>query len=250
TLSDALLDVARSSLDEGEALVVDLELEYGSRRRVASDAVVLSFPLKIHDRVACVAAVEVGDKHRRDLESLMRRLQWGVSWLEAFHLRSQGAQDESTIDRLVIALLMTATAARGHSCKQAVTAFVTELASRLDCERVSCGFVKGRSVKVMSLSHTGHFGRQMNLVNAIGRAMEEAVAQQATINYPEPPGSGVVTHNHQKLAGLENGGAILTVPLPAGGGVAGALCLERSAAKPFDVDTVKLCESLVSIVGP
>src|SRR5690606_18742864 len=170
TLSDALLDVARSSLDEGEALVVDLELEYGSRRRVASDAVVLSFPLKIHDRVACVAAVEVGDKHRRDLESLMRRLQWGVSWLEAFHLRSQGAQDESTIDRLVIALLMTATAARGHSCKQAVTAFVTELASRLDCERVSCGFVKGRSVKVMSLSHTGHFGRQMNLVNAIGRA--------------------------------------------------------------------------------
>src|SRR5690606_34812894 len=54
TFSDALLDVARSSLDEGEALVVDLELEYGSRRRVASDAVVLSFPLKIHDRVACV----------------------------------------------------------------------------------------------------------------------------------------------------------------------------------------------------
>jgi len=250
TLSDVLLDVARSSLDEGEALVVDLELEYGSRRRVASDAVVLSFPLKIHDRVACVAAVEVGDKHRRDLESLMRRLQWGVSWLEAFHLRSQGAQDESTIDRLVVALLMTATAARGRSCKQAVTAFVTELASRLDCERVSCGFVKGRGVKVMSMSHTGHFGRQMNLVNAIGRAMEEAVARQASINYPEPPGSGVITHNHEKLAGLENGGAILTVPLPTPGGIVGALCLERSAAEPFDIDTVKLCESLTSIVGP
>ncbi len=250
SVSEALLDVARHSLEEGEALVVDLAAEYGTRLPVESDSVALSFPLKVHDRVACVAAIEVGNKQRRDLEAVMRQLQWGVSWIEAFHLRSQNVQDESTIDRLVTALLMTATASRGESCKQAVTTFVTELASRLDCERVSLGFCAGRGVKVMSLSHTGQFGRQMNLVNAIGRAMEEAVGQAASVNFPEPSGNGVITHNHEKLAGLQNGGAILTVPLPAAGKTVGAICLERSAADPFDEDTVKLCDTLASVVGP
>lgn len=249
-VSEALLDVARSSLDDGEALVVDLALEYGQRLAVDDDTVALSFPLTVGGRVACVAAVVVGNKQRRDIEAVMRQLQWGVSWLEAFHLRSQNAHDEHTIDRLVTALLMTATAARGESCRQAVTAFVTELAGRLDCERVSCGFTSGRSVKVMSMSHSGQFGRQMNLVNAIGRAMEEAVSQHRAVNYPEMPGNGVITHNHEKLAGLQNGGAILSVPLIAAGEAVGAICLERSAAEPFDHDTVKLCETMAQVVGP
>jgi RND family efflux transporter MFP subunit len=249
-VSEPLLDVARASLEEGEALVVDFQLEYASRYRVRPDSIGLSFPLRIQDRVMCVAAIEVGDKHGRDIEAVMRQLQWGVSWLEAYFLRSQGFQDESTIDRLVTALFMTATASRGQSCKQAVTSFVTELATRLDCERVSCGLLSGRNVKVISMSHTGQFGRQMNLVNAIAKAMDEALEQDRAINYPEPSGNGVITHNHEKLAGQQNGGAILTVPLHRAGKHLGAICLERSSDKPFDSETVKLCESISAIVGP
>ncbi len=249
-VSEALLDVARSALEEGEAIVVDLDREYASRFTVQPDSVALSYPLKIQDEVVCVAAVEVGGKERQDLEAVMRQLQWGVSWLEAFFLRYQAADDESTIDRLVTALYMTATASKENSCKQAVTSFVTELATRLSCERVSCGFVSGKHVKVASVSHAGQFGRQMNLVNAIGKAMDEAIEQNAPINYPEPPGSGRITHNHESLARQQNGGAILTVPLIADGKNTGAICIERSTGDPFDNDTVQLCESIASVVGP
>jgi len=248
--SEALLDCARSSLEDGEALVVDLLREYGNRYPVARDSVAFCFPLSIGERVVCVAAVEAGNKDGQDLEATMRQLQWGVSWLEAFFLRYQNADDEATIDRLVTALYMTATASREQSCKEAVTSFVTELASRLDCERVSCGFMSGRNVKVESVSHTGHFGRQMNLVNGIAAAMTEAIEQNASVNYPEPDGNGRITHNHENLAHQQNGGAILTVPLVAGGRSTGAICIERSTPEPFDKDTVALCESIASMVAP
>lgn len=247
---EALVQAARSALEEGEALVVDLQQEYGSQYTVAADSVALCFPLIMEGRTVCVAAIEAGRKDSQDLESAMRQLQWGVSWLEAFHLRWQSADDEATLDRLVTALYMTATAAREHSFRSAVTTFVTELASRLQCERVSCGFLSGRNVKVESVSHTGHFGRQMNLVNGIAAAMTEAIEQNASINFPEPEGNGRITHNHERLAGQQNGGAILTVPLVAGGKNIGALCLERATSEPFDEDTVALCESIASTVGP
>ncbi len=249
-VAEALLDVARSSLDEGEAIVVDMQREYGGQLAVAADAVVLAYPLKIEDRIVCVAAIELGDKQHQDLERAMRELQWGVSWLESFFLRDQSTQDEATLDRLVTALYMTATVSREPTAKQAVTSFVTELASRLGCERVSCGFKSGRRIKVESVSHTGQFGRQMNLVNAIEKAMDEAVVQNTLINFPEPQGNGIITQNHQHLARLQNGGAVLTLPLIADGEIIGAICLESPDATPFDDETVQLCDSIVSVVAP
>lgn len=248
--SEALLEAARAALEEGEALVVDLQQEYGSRVAAAGDSVALCFPLRIEGRVVCVAAVEAGDKDKQNLEAAMRQLQWGVSWLEAFFLRYQNADDEATIERLVSALYLSASAARETSFKAAVSGFVTELASRLDCERASCGFLSRRHVKVQSLSHSGQFGKQMNLVNGISAAMTEAVEQGTSINYPEPDGNGRITHHHESLARQQNGGAILTVPLVAGDRQLGALCIERSTAERFDADTVALCESVASIVGP
>ena len=47
-------------------------------------------------------------------------------------------------------------------------AFVTRLATVLDCDRVSLGFVKGNHVKVNLLSHSADFGKQTNLARAIG----------------------------------------------------------------------------------
>jgi hypothetical protein len=249
-LSEALLDVARSSLDEEEAIVVDLYHEYGGQFEVEQDSIALAFPLKIQERIVCVAAIEIGDKKNQDIEAVMRQLQWGVSWLESFFLRDQTQEDESTIDRLVTALYITATVSSAATNKQAVTGFVSEMATRLQCERVSCGFMSGKHVKVESVSNTGHFAQQMNLVNAIGKAMDEAVEQNTLINYPEGPESGLITHNHEILSHQQNGGAILTLPLIAGGENIGALCFERPVSEAFDDDTVQLCDSIASVVGP
>ncbi|MBX2867973.1 MAG: efflux RND transporter periplasmic adaptor subunit [Acidiferrobacterales bacterium] len=247
---EALIDVAKECLEDGEAIVVDLEIEYSQRYPVRPGSTGLAFPLIISDQTACVVALEVLQTDPEELPRIMRQLQWGVSWLEAFYLRYQASEDESTIDRLVTALYLTSAASRESSCKEATTYLVAELATRLDCERVSCGFIDGRRMKVESLSHSGQFGRQMNLVNSIGKAMEEAAQQNSVINYPDATGSGRITHQHQNLAMLQNGGAILTVPLVAEGRNIGAITLERSIAESFDEDTAQLCETVGTIIGP
>ena len=249
-----LTEVAQAALEDGEAIIVDLSAELGPERAGGRNIVGLGFPLAIQDEAVCVAAVAVDTSGYRggddEIAEVMRQLQWGVSWLEAFFLRFRVADDEATIDRLVTALYLTARASKEKTCKQSVTTLVSEIATRLDCERVSCGFLKGRRVKVESVSHTGHFGRQMNLVNGIGKAMEEAINQNGVINYPEPDGNGKITHHHEALSRQQNGGAILTVPLVADGRHIGALCLERSVAEPFDEEAVSLGESVASVMGP
>lgn len=236
-----LTRVAQAALEDREPIVMESDDGSGTA---------LAYPLVIRETIPCIAVLRVGATADAEVAAAMRQLQWGVSWLESYTLRHVSASDESTIDRLVTALYLSATTTASGSFREAVTAFVTELATRLDCERVSCGFRRRRHVRVDSVSHTGQFGRQMNLVNAIGRAMDEAVEQGVSINYPLADGSGLVSMHHEALSRQQNGGAILTVPIPLRDEFVGAICIERSTGEPFDEETVELCESIASVLGP
>ena len=46
-VSEAIIEVARSSLDEAQALVIDLQKEYGSTLSVNADSVGVSFPVQL-----------------------------------------------------------------------------------------------------------------------------------------------------------------------------------------------------------
>ncbi len=129
---------------------------------------------------------------------------------------------------------------------------MTELASRLNCDRVSIGFAKGKQVKVHALSHSAQFGKQMNLIRSIGMAMAESVDQQAVLLYPEPAESGYrVLQSHEQLARAHGDGAVCTLPFVRPDGSAfGAMTLERAVPEPFDRDELALCDGVASMVGP
>jgi RND family efflux transporter MFP subunit len=130
-------------------------------------------------------------------------------------------------------------------------AMVTELASRLHCERVSIGFLRGGQVRLDAVSHSAHFKERTNLLRAVAKAMEEAVDQGTTVTCPPVHGTlPAVTRAHEALARSQEVGAILTVPLAANGKVVGAMTFERSAERPFDLSTVDLCEAVAGLAGP
>lgn len=247
--SRVLVDVARASLTEEQPLVVDLQAEYGDDVAVMPDTLAVAYPLMVSGRPHCVVAVELPSRSDRELEHVMRELQWGAAWLETALLRAQMQEDEETIGRLANALYLAAAASGEERAQAAVTSFVTDLASRLECERVSCGFLRRGRVRVAALSNSGQFGRQMNLVNAIGAAMDEALDQNTIINYPADD-EELIVRRHRELTKHHDGGAALTVPLIVNGRKFGAVTLERADAEPFDDDTVQFCRTLASVVGP
>ncbi|MBI4168411.1 MAG: histidine kinase, partial [Acidobacteria bacterium] len=141
----------------------------------------LAYPVWVGDRLSGVAALQIAPRPQIQLQPAMRLLQWGVAWLQNWILRQAAEPDAHVRKRLTAALELAALVLEEEGFQAAATAFVTELATRLRCDRVSLGFVKGGQVRVRALSHSAQFGKHMNLIRAIGLAMGESADQRAIL---------------------------------------------------------------------
>ncbi|MGH7302964.1 MAG: HlyD family efflux transporter periplasmic adaptor subunit [Candidatus Rokuibacteriota bacterium] len=220
----------------------------------ARDRYDVAYPIQAGGDVYGVVALDLAPRPERDLEGVLRQLQWGAGWVEllAHRLgaRTELAPAEAARQRLQTVLDLLTTALGHERFYGAASAFVTALATRLGCERVSIGFVKRGRARVRAVSHSAHFGKQTNLVRAIGAAMDEAIDQQGTVVYPAPAGREPrVVRAHTELARQAEPGAICTIPLIEGRRFVGALTLERSADRPFDAMTIELSGVLAAVVG-
>jgi hypothetical protein len=154
-------------------------------------------------------------------------------------------------ERLKVVLDLLATTLSQRRFSTVASAFVTELATRLGCDRVSYGVVQKRRVTVRALSHSAHFAAKATLLRHIEGAMEEALDQRAVVVVPPIPSDQPrVSVAHEALARQFGAGAICTLPLVDGGKVTGLLTLERGVGQPFDRGAVDLCEAVASFVGP
>ena len=92
----------------------------------------------------------------------------------------------------------------------------------------------------------------MNLVRAIGEAMDESVDQMATLVYPAAEGQeNRVMKAHEALAREHGDAAILTIPfVDRDGKPFGAMTLERCEGEPFDEDAQGLADSVAALLGP
>jgi len=211
----------------------------------------IAYPIEVSGKVHGVVVLEVDQRFGHEIQTIMRQLHWGASWLEVMLRRTEAMKAADTNERLQTVLDLIASVLEHGRFQQAAMAFVTRLATKLDCDRVSLGFQHRGHLRVRALSHSAEFGKQMNLVRAIGSAMDEAIDQAAVIVYPQPPEAApLVTRAHEELARQHGAGTICTVPLRSDGKVLGGLTLERPADKAFDQGTIELCEIVAALAGP
>jgi RND family efflux transporter MFP subunit len=209
----------------------------------------VALPLLVDEQLFGVVAVALGDGGH--VRRAMRQLQWGAAWIEVLLRREQSRSDERQRERTITAFDMVAAVLEQARIQDACNALVTELAMRLDCDRVSVGFLHGGRAEVAAISHAAQFGRRMNLVRDIAAAMDEAIDQQAVVLYPpRDDWEYRVTQAHAELAAGHRAGSILTVPLHGHAATFGALTFECFTGSVFDQDTVELCDTVASVVGP
>jgi multidrug resistance efflux pump len=248
-----LAEVAERALAERQGLVIKRDPEPGESDRERFD---VAYPIQIQGQPHGVVAIDITARAESELQAVTRQLQWGAGWLEVLLHRLKASRPDpdstaATSERLKILLELVTSPLDHERFYSASTAFVTALATRFDCDRVSLGFVSGGRVRVRAVSHSAQFRKQANLMQAIAGAMDEASDQHATIVVPPPAGSvGRVTRAHETLARQQGSGAICTVPLAAGPRVVGALTLERPAGQGFDATTVEVCEAIAAVAGP
>ena len=211
----------------------------------------IGYPIKVSGALYGTSVLEVTQQSEGELHAMMRQLQWGTAWLELFCLRDGLALEKDTRERIQAALDLVATSVGHRDFYTSALSLVNTLATKLACDRVSIGFVKGGRARVTALSHSAEFKEETNLIQGICDAMDEAIDQREIIVYPPPTGgASVVTQTHAQFAKADGGAALLSLPLEAGGQTVGAILLERPSERPFDQKSVDLCRSVASLVGP
>jgi len=242
-----LTGAAERALRERRGLL----LEGDSAEKTYPEAYHIAYPLEVSGKLHGVVVLEVEQHPEGQIQTIMRQLHWGAAWLEVLIRRTEALKSAEVNDRLQSVLDLVASAVEHEGSYEAAMAFVTRLATALDCDRVSLGFVSRGHVRVSVLSHTAEFGKQTNLMRAIGSAMDEAMDQHEVVIYPlSPDATPLVTRAHEELSRQHGAGAILTIPLENKGRFIGGLTLERPADNPFDKATVETCEIAASVVGP
>lgn len=218
-----------------------------TRNARRQDPVFVAHPILVDDELYGAVALELEGRPESALRDLVRRLGWGIGWLEALARRKTFTSKA----RLVTVLELIATALQHDRFQAAATAVATELATTFGCERVSIGFMKGRHIEVHALSHSAAFSKKTNLVRALEGAMDEAADQLATVVFPaRKDGPVQVTRAHAELLKQHGTGAVCTIPLTAGPRVLGAMVLELPPGAEFDARTTELCEHAALLVGP
>ena len=245
-----LTGAAERSLKERRGLLVEKDADPASPNHFPEN-IHVAYPIEVEGKLHGTVVLGVDETDRNAVQAIMRQLHWGAAWLEVLIRRTQGATSDAVGQRLEKAIDLLASAVENERFNEAAMALVTRMANSLECDRVSIGFSSGRRTKVTAVSHSADFGKQTNLVRAIGSAMDEAADQQAAVVYPAPPDTiPLANHAHGELQRQHGSGAICTIPLELKGRAIGGLTLERPADKPFDPATVELCETVAAIVGP
>jgi RND family efflux transporter MFP subunit len=210
----------------------------------------LAYPVRLDGEIRGVVGVEIAWRPEARLQAAMRELQWGACWLEVL-LRRHADPTEAERQRLKLALDLVSTLLELPSLKESTTAFTTELATRLGCDRVTLGLLEGKRVRVAAVSHSPQFEKRANLMRAIERAMEEAIDQEELVVYPgEREGRPVVARAHEALLHESEAGSATSIPLEHGGRVVGALTFERAAGHRFEAPTLEVCAAVASVAGP
>jgi hypothetical protein len=234
----ALADVA---MGQGKPV---LRASSGERSLLACPVVVSGVPCG-----CCV--VELTARSEPALREAMSALLWGCAWLRdrVRQKRVEIASAES--QRTAHALEVLAAALDQDRFVQAATAAVTEVATRLQCDRVSLGFTKGHAIELVAVSHSSSTDRTASLSQRLEAAMLEAVEQRTSLIYPPIDEDAVYAcQAHAALAQQNAGETVLTVPLFLHDRFVGAILAERPAQRPFDQATLDVVAASSAALAP
>ena len=134
----------------------------------------LCYPLLPDDGIRGVVVIEVLDQPSAVLQGILRQLHWGIFALEHHLHGTDAAAATAARERVFSVLDLVAIAIEQERFYSACTTLVSELAQRLDADRVSLGFRRRGQIRVEAISHNANFGRQMNLTRLLEAAMDEA----------------------------------------------------------------------------
>ncbi len=224
---------------------IKTEVPFGQTNGRLGD--IIATPIKANDKTLAYVAVLMAPRPQSRQNVVLQLLQWGGYWLESLSQLSDGVQQEagSFSQSLLVAVL------KHSNSHKACMELAGRLADRLGCDRVSVGLRHGVVVRAECISHLASFDPRTQLVRRLEAAMEESLDQKTIVSFPAiTPQATVIDRAHRDLVTHHGSAATCTFPLHGQEQIFGSVVFERSARNPFDQDTARWCEAVLSSVAP
>ncbi|MGI9341206.1 MAG: HlyD family efflux transporter periplasmic adaptor subunit [Gammaproteobacteria bacterium] len=239
-----LANVASSALGKQQCTVSRFDAERATGGREGD---IVTCPLSRDGKPFGIVAVELPAGTDAQRNACAKALQWGGAWLELL-LRAQSGTAEN---HLLTVVDMVATSLEHTTFQESATAVVAELARRIECERVTIGYVRRGNARIDAVSRSASADNRTALLRTIAAAMDEAIDQDATLVYPRAAAAQAqVVVAHEKLSTGYGSGSACSIPISVDGRLVGAVTLEHRETDHFDATKVALCEAVIALVGP
>ncbi len=230
-------ELAPRVLSSGETRIVPVR-GMGVTGNGADEHVVM-LPLQGGAGSQAVAAYLVCALEQAILDRARERLELTIGLLSLYEMRLRIQAGQTDMQRLRLAMEVLAALNEHDRLKPSAMAFCNELAARFNAERVTLGFLKGRYVKTVAISHTEKFDRKMKLVQDLESAMEECLDQDVEVVHPPAPESTAISRAAAGLSARHGPTFVVSLPLRRGGEPIAVTTLECPAEKPLPLDQIE-----------
>lgn len=154
-------------------------------------------------------------------------MQLVAGYFDLFTLRRNSDQARMIAQSHQHVLQLATSVATAEGFTSAAMNLCNELATRAHATRVSLGWLKGKQIKIVALSHTEQFDKKQELVVMLQKVMEECMDQEAMVQYdPNGKGTDNVTRDASALSRTQGGHIVLSLPLRRKAEVVGVVTLE------------------------
>lgn len=211
----------------------------------------VGYPVLVGAEPAYCIAVELPARTDASVAKALEQMQWGAGWLEATAWRRQSEGQAEKFREASLAIELIAAVQSRRSFEEASITLANELAIRLKCARAAIGKVEGGGVRVRALSHTASLRENAALVGLIESAMEEALDQNVTVEFPargDTPQRIVLSH--RELVRATSGGSVVSLVMRVEGKPFAIVMLEWSDPRGGLEADLRSLEAAMTLIGP
>jgi hypothetical protein len=203
-----------------------------------------ALPVYVETELLGVIVLKVSHRSSKARTRISKSLQDGSHWLKLAHTNKD--HDDDFYNNIVGLL---ASSFEQENYQEALIQLVTELTNKFDCARVAFSEFKDDHCTVVALSNSADFNVHSNLMQKYADAMDEAVEQDSNMIFPDTE-SDLIQQAHQALFDGLTTASLCTIPLIHQQQVFGVITLTRSLDKPFNNETINMCQQTLALITP
>jgi multidrug efflux pump subunit AcrA (membrane-fusion protein) len=245
----AFTEIVGECLKQGKDGVIDV----GAPHESIEPQFCLVTLLRNENNIVAASCVITRSRDQERAQQRLETMRLVAGYFDLWLLKRANEQALAVGQRHQDVLQSAAAFANGEGFNSAAANLCNELVARTNASRVSLGWVKTRSVKLLAMSHTEQFDKKQELSVAIIKAMEECVDQNEVVQYdPDPSGhtTNNITRGAMALSRIESGNKIVSLPLRHRNEVVGVMTLEYPPARPLTPQVTTSLAVLAEVLAP